>query len=134
MKEKLGVLILLVWALIIPIPHLWNICWKAYQLSTKGVSTQGIVIDYQSNNHDQIIYRFEVAGVSYQGAASGASQRMAGTPISILYLPNNPKNSCLAYPERQNQNNLISSLIFLLLFLGILFFALFRRIYYPPND
>lgn len=68
-------------------------------LERHGVHTQARVIALTPENHGTIRYRFDVAGVGYEGSDQPPFYVTVGDSIPVTYLPTKPTTSTAGEPS-----------------------------------
>jgi Protein of unknown function (DUF3592) len=93
-----------------------------YRLAHKGVPTCGTITGYEPENHNSVHYTYEVNGKTYTGVQQGGASS-SGSDFSpscrdnvVYYLPENPQQSCIGYPEPMLRNELDAIAIGMLIF------------------
>ena len=93
-----------------------------YRLAHRGVATCGTITGYQPENHNSVHYTYEVNGKTYTSVQQGGPITR-GSDFSpscrddvVYYLPENPQQSCIGYPEPMLRNELDAIAIGMLIF------------------
>jgi hypothetical protein len=78
-----------------------------YLLLNNGVSTLGVVVAPNCEQHLSFSYRFDVAGVTYSGfsVSNHCTGVRAGDEVSVHYLPADPSVSTASDPGELFRNN-----------------------------
>jgi len=80
---------------------------RYYALESDGIRTTGTVTALESENHQVVRYRYQVAGATYEGVGSagvgnpGFNALDVGTPVMIYYEASNPRVSALGNPAQR---------------------------------
>jgi hypothetical protein len=93
-----------------------------YRLVRRGVPACGTITGYEPENHNSVHYSYEVNGKTYTGIQQGG----VGTRVTdfsptcrddvVYYLPEDPQQSCIGYPEPMLRNEIDTIAIGMLIF------------------
>ncbi|GLQ91538.1 hypothetical protein [Dyella acidisoli] len=84
-----------------------------YKLVSHAQVATGSVVKPQCDQHLTFSYQFVVNGATYKGLATSdqCHQIKSGTPVSVHYLPEDPRISMGADPKESLINNVVAILI-----------------------
>ena len=109
--------------------------WEYYELTTRGVKTEGIVIAKEPENHNFIRYSYKAEEQTYSSIGSDGRGNPSfealkiGDPLVVFYDSDSPSISCLGYPSSHLRDS-TGGIIFVVLFLPLFgFYGLYRNGY-----
>jgi uncharacterized protein DUF3592 len=85
---------------------------KYYAFETRGLKTEGRIIELQPQNHRAVVYRYQVDGRGFTGSGRAGDvyrefdELRVGQEIPVIYDPDDVSISCMGDPQRQLSSRL----------------------------
>jgi hypothetical protein len=98
-----------------------------HRLAQVGIATQGKVEVLQLENHNLMIYSYEVDNRTYRSPTKAEGVPSVGDKLTVFYDPSEPAVSIVGNPKEQERRMLLITVLMSLFVSGLLLYVLWKR-------
>jgi hypothetical protein len=117
---------IVIWLAAVPIRIIGSQCVREYRLDKEGTRTSAVVTALEPNNHQSVHYSYRIDTTTLNGFGRAGfgnpefHQLRIGQQVVAVYLPSEPRVSCLGSPRQLLTNDVIPISLFLLIVVAII--------------